>query len=235
LEADAEFVANNITEHTWLEEYEKNGVRPVRHSDSYRNNEQPAYRIISSRYIRLFRLFERIAGLSDNNGVRVIAVDGRSASGKTTAAAQLKDIIKAAVIHTDDFFLPPELRTETRLSQPGGNMHHERFSSEVLPYIRSEKAFAYQAFDCSVMSMGEMREVEKSQWRIVEGAYSCHPALDNYMDIRVFSDIGEDAQFRRICARNGEETALIYKSRWIPMEESYFKEYKIKENADIII
>ena len=35
----------------FIEDYEKNGIRPVHHSNRYRNTEYPAYRIISSRFI----------------------------------------------------------------------------------------------------------------------------------------------------------------------------------------
>ena len=54
----------------------------------------------------------------------VVAIDGMAASGKTTAAEQLTEQLGGEVIHMDDFFLPPEMRTEERLSQPGGNVHY---------------------------------------------------------------------------------------------------------------
>ena len=41
----------------------------------------------------------------------------------------------------DDFFLPPALRTPERRSEPGGNVHYERFLTEVLPNLRSEDLF----------------------------------------------------------------------------------------------
>ena len=54
------------------------------------------------------------------DGPVVIALDGRAASGKSTAAAILSEALGAGVVAMDDFFLPPELRTPERLSQPGG-------------------------------------------------------------------------------------------------------------------
>ena len=38
--------------------------------------------------------------------VKVIAIDGRCASGKTTLARELAERLGAGVIHMDDFFLP---------------------------------------------------------------------------------------------------------------------------------
>ena len=63
----------------------------------------------------------------------VLAIDGMSASGKTTLAEELAEQFSGSVIHTDDFHLPFELRTEERRAQPGGNLDYERFAREVLP------------------------------------------------------------------------------------------------------
>ena len=65
-------------------------------------------------------------------GMRIIAIDGRCAAGKTTLAARLAKELGGDVIHMDDFFLPLELRTEERFREPGGNVHYERFKTEVL-------------------------------------------------------------------------------------------------------
>lgn len=58
----------------------------------------------------------------------------------------------------DDFFLPPELRTAERLSQPGGNVHYERFSAEVADGILRGKPFEYSVFDCSIMGVSGKKE-----------------------------------------------------------------------------
>ena len=135
----------------------------------------------------------------------------------------------------DDFFLPPALRSEERLAMAGGNVHYERFVEEVLPKLRSGAAFSYRRFDCSRMDMGELREVKSSPIRIVEGSYSHHPALGRYADLHIFSDVASEEQQRRILARNGERMLEMFRSRWIPMEERYFAEYAIRENADLVI
>ena len=135
----------------------------------------------------------------------------------------------------DDFFLPAELRTAERLAESGGNIHYERFRAEVLPYLKKEESFSYRRFDCGIMNYGGSRLVKDSSWRIVEGSYSCHPAFGDYMDCRVFCDISPNEQRKRIIKRNGPEMAEVFFTRWIPMEEQYFKTGRIKEKADVII
>ena len=67
----------------------------------------------------------------------VIAIDGPCSSGKTTLAVFLAEKYGFQVIHTDSFFLPSEMRSKERLSQPGGNVHYERFNDEVACGIKS--------------------------------------------------------------------------------------------------
>ncbi len=204
------------------------------HSPEYRRAESPAYRVVSTRFIHTFPVLERLTelkGARDN----VIAIDGRAASGKTTLARQLAAILDAGVVHMDDFFLPPALRTVERYREPGGNVHYERFAAEVLPKLKKPESFKYRIFDCSTMDYGDWREVKSSPWRIVEGAYSLHPRFGNYASLKVFFDIAPEEQMRRIRRRNGDARAEIFAKRWIPLEENYLSAFDIKRKADLVL
>ncbi len=167
--------------------------------------------------------------------IRIIAIDGRCAAGKTTLAAELAEQLGGDVIHMDDFFLPPKLRTPERRSEPGGNVHYERFLTEVIPKLASGEAFSYQRFDCSRMAPGDRIPVQNNGFVFVEGAYSCHPVLGNYMDRKVFLDIDRVNQTERIRGRNGEDRLQDFLQLWIPLEEAYFQAFSVEENADYII
>ena len=218
---------------TYLSDYMKEGLHPVHHSDIYREAEQPAYRIVDRKFEKLFPILRKVA--ETEKEPCIIAIDGRAASGKTTMSGLLKTILQTDVVQMDDFFLPLELRTEERLQQPGGNVHYERFAEEVLPYLKETDAFAYGIFDCGRMDYHGRREIGSGHIRIVEGSYSCHPFFGEYADIRVFSDVAPEEQMQRILKRNGEQMAEMFRSRWIPMEEAYFKAHAIKEKADICL
>ena len=168
-------------------------------------------------------------------GTGIIALDGRSAAGKTTLAGLLAAALNGAVVHTDDFFLPPELRTAQRLAAPGGNVHTERFAEEVLPYLRQGKPFGYRRFDCHVMDYAGVVEIPAVPVIIVEGAYSCHPLFGGYADLTIFCDIDPQEQERRIRARNGEAGWQAFRDRWIPLEEAYIGEYHIREHCDLVV
>ena len=208
--------------------------RAPHHSVEYRRAEVPAYRVVSTRYIHTFPVLQRLIGLP-RNPVNVIAIDGRAASGKTTLARQLGAILDAGVVHMDDFFLPPALRTAERYDEPGGNVHYERFAAEVLPNLKKPEPFKYRIFDCSTMDYGDWREVKTSPWRIVEGAYSLHPRFGNYASLKVFFDIAPEEQMRRIRRRNGDARAEVFAKRWIPLEEKYLSAFGIRNKADLVL
>jgi len=215
-----------------LSAWREAGMPAVHHSEEYRAGEHPAYRIVNGRFQCILPLLER---LNHSTDLHVIAIDGRAASGKTTKAMLLSAALDAPVIHMDDFFLPPSLRTEERLAQPGGNVHYERFAEEVLPHLTSGEAFVYRVFDCSRMDFHGLREIPAAPVRIVEGSYAHHPALGDYADLRVFTSVNEAEQMARILARNGEGMAEMFRTRWIPMEEQYFAAMDAASRCDLIL
>ena len=219
----------------FLVQYEAAGMPAVHHSRMYREAEQPAYRIVRSCYLNILPILKLAVRLSDKSASKVIAVDGRAASGKSTMTALLEAVLEAGIVHMDDFFVPPVLRSEERFVQPGGNVHYERFIEEVLPCIEKTESFSYQIFDCGTMDYKGCREVRAAAWHVVEGSYSTHPVFGDYADIKVFLDVEPEEQIRRIEVRNGREMARMFQNRWIPLEEAYFKAYQVRENADIVI
>lgn len=219
--------------HTYLAEYKNAGMPSVHHSAQYRECEKPSYRIVNSQYIRLLPILEKAAKAASTDKVYVIAIDGRAASGKSTIANQLKQILGADIIQMDDFFLPGELRTKDRYNTPGGNVHYERFLKEVLPYLSLPQSFSYRKFNCSTMDYDGKCAIDNASFRIVEGSYSCHPLFGKYADITVFSDVDFEEQMRRIRYRNGSEMAEMFRTKWIPLEEAYFESYSIAQNVDI--
>lgn len=217
----------------YLASYVPRGMPPVRHSEAYRRAEKPAYRLALKRFVPLLPILEKAAAAK--NRPCIIAIDGRAASGKSTLAKELALITEAGTVSMDDFFLPFDMRSAERLSQPGGNIHYERFSEEVLPHIRSDKAFDYPVFSCKSGSIDGTKNVRAGAVRLVEGSYSLHPCFGDYADIKIFRDVAADVQLERILKRNGAAMAELFREKWIPMEEKYFTSFDIASRCDMII
>ncbi len=217
----------------YVNQYRASGMPSVHHSEAYRDAEKPAYRIVRKDYLRLVPILEK--AMECSKSPCVIAIDGRAGAGKSTLAQQLAFVLDTDIVRMDDFFLPLELRTAERLDAPGGNVHYERFKAEVLPHLSRTDSFCYRAFSCAEMKLGDSREIWAGEYRIVEGSYSMHPELGDYWDVAVFCAIRPEKQLERIIKRDGAEYAEVFRTRWIPMEEKYFKAFDIVKKADIII
>lgn len=179
------------------------------------------------------KVFEEIIQSIANKKHIVIAIDGMAASGKSTFAQILKNRFDARIIHADDFFLPIEKRTNERVNTPGGNIDYEKMKKEVIDKINQD--IKYFKYDCNTNSFHELVDIKKTQITVVEGSYSLHPYFGKYYDFSVFMEIDSQLQMKRILNRNGETLLNKFLNEWIPMENEYFKNFKIKENASYII
>ena len=164
----------------------------------------------------------------------VIALDGFCASGKTTLAAELADRYGARVIHTDDFYLPLEMRSEERYAQPGGTIHYERLKAEVVDRL-GEPYLTYGVFSHEVMGIVRPVTLPLADITVIEGAYASHPYFGDYAAVRLFMETDPDEQRRRILRRNGPERLKLFEERWIPYECRYEAAFGIRSRADILI
>lgn len=187
----------------------------------------------SPEYIR--PLLVRIDRLMVERERVLVAIDGGSASGKTTLGALLQSIYACPVFHMDDFFLRPEQRTPERFSEPGGNVDRERFLSEVLLPLREGKTVDYRRFDCKTFTIASPRRIEPGRLNIIEGAYAMHPDLAPYYDLTVFLAVSAEKQRERILKRNAPAQAELFFDRWIPLEQRYFAALNVPERCDLTI
>ena len=180
-------------------------------------------------------LIEKIRQESEGKEIFIVAIDGRSASGKTTLASEICKELDCNIIHTDDFFLQPFQRTKERYAEAGGNLDRERLLKEVLIPLREGKSISYRPFICHSMSFGEEIILTEKRITVVEGSYSCHPELKDFYNLTVFVTTDKETQRLRILERNGEEKLKAFEEKWIPLEERYFEEYRVQASADVVV
>ena len=220
---------------SYLSNYKNQGYPPVSHSIAYHNAYSPSYRIISKCYIDYLDIFAKIDKLMSENQLVKIAIDGNSGSGKSTLSSIISLVYDCNVFHMDDFFLRPEMKTKERLNEIGGNVDYERFLMEVILGLESGKPFEYTPYDCKQQALIEPVKVIPKKLNVIEGSYSMHPTLIQYYDLKVFMQIDENTQAIRILKRNGPFLQKRFLKEWIPLENIYFREMKIKDKCDIVI
>lgn len=216
------------------EEWKAAGYPAIHHSEEFRAAYRPAYRVISNDYVPFLPLLARL-DTALARGKVTLAIEGGSASGKTTLAALLKEIYGCTVFHMDDFFLRPEQRTLERLAEIGGNVDRERFLAEVLLPLRCGETVSYRPYDCSTGEVAPPTLVEPTDLVVVEGAYSMHPDLVAHYDLSVFLRISPERQRARIEKRNSPAMAKRFFREWIPLETRYFEGTNAPERCDLVI
>jgi len=165
----------------------------------------------------------------------VIAIDGMTGSGKSTLAEELSKVYNAPIFHADDYFLPPELRTEERLNEPGGNIHYEKMKKEIIDILVAGKinsTIKYKPFICKNQSYGKEKNFKLSKINIVEGSYCLNPHFGKYYDISVFLKINEKSQIERLTKRC-PQMINNFINKWIPLEKKYHDAFKLYDNCDI--
>lgn len=215
----------------FIKDYIDLGLKPISHSDYFKSFYDPHYRVIDRHYLVYFDLLCEL----QEKGFHVLGIDGRCGSGKSTLGTLISEIYDCPLIHMDDFYLPQSMRTETRYQEPGGNVHYERFKEEVHEAILREEDFKYGVFTHKVMGVEYEQEVKKSARYVIEGSYSFHPTLRDYLDFKVLLTQTPESQKKRIIKRNGPEIWKMFETKWIPLEELYFSYYDLKKIADVIV
>ncbi len=176
---------------------------------------------------------ERIRELADKGQTVIAAVDGRCGSGKSTLGQWLEEQLDCNLFHMDDFYLPFGERISGWEKTASANMDLDRFRRQVLLPVREGAAVDYQAYNAHKDLYSRTRIAPK-QINIVEGSYSHHPAIRDLYDLTIFLTCGPEEQERRLRAREGDHFES-YRTRWIPLEESYFAGYRTEENSGLVI
>lgn len=205
-----------------------------RHSEVFRKEYAPAYRLVKKEYgmfLPLFLMLDRML----REGTVNLAIEGGSANGKTTLGNLLAQVYDCNVFHMDDFFLRPEQRTAERFAEPGGNVDRERFLTEVLTPLHNGEPVSFRKFDCSTFTLTEPVVIQPKKLNVIEGAYSMHPELEGYYNLSVYLEVSPELQKKRILKRNTPELAKRFFEEWIPMEQRYFEALKVKERCDMIL
>ena len=205
------------------------------HSTVYREQEYPAYRVVSTAWIPLSEAICRMARIRAEVKRPLVTVDGPCASGKTTLAEKLARVLDAAVVHTDDFVIPHSRKTAERLAVPGGNCDAERLAQEVAAPWKQGKQIRYRKYDCHLDQLQPQEKLPDCGMLILEGSYSNLPILREYADLSLYVDTPEDVRFARLKERESPESLLRFQERWIPLENAYFNAYGIPDSQCVII
>ena len=153
----------------------------------------------------------------------VIAVDGRSAAGKSTAAARLAEAVSAVVVHTDDVAWHHSFFGWTDLMRSG-----------VLEPVRRGESVAYRppAWDARARQ-GAIDVPAGCAGVIVEGVGAGRGELADLLDALVWVQSDAAGARSRGIARDGGDVAFW--DEWEAEEVPFLDRQRPWERADLVI
>ena len=179
-------------------------------------------------------LVNSIIGKATDGERILVTIDGPCASGKTTLAQVLADVMNCDVIHTDDFVIPHRQKTPERLAVPGGNCDWERLLREVIGPWKSGSEVRYQKYDCHEDRLTSPEPIRSDKLLILEGCYCNLPEIREYADVRIFLETPEEERYERLSRRETPEALARFQSLWIPLENAYFEAYGLPDPGCIV-
>jgi len=163
----------------------------------------------------------------------LVSIDGPCGSGKTTLAAQMAETFGWQIVHMDDFFLPWKDRREDWKTQIAGNMDLERVKQEILVPLAAGQEAMCRPYDCRNDRIRPAFAVRPEGIVAVEGNYSRMPALKPYYDFSIVLECPDSVREERLQRREGNYYET-FRGLWMPMDERYQREMRIREEADIL-
>jgi uridine kinase len=153
---------------------------------------------------------------------RIVAVDGPGGAGKSALAERLAKELDAQIVHTDDF-----------ASWDNPIDWWPRLIAEVLePLLRNETA----RFRCTNWKGGpeEWREVEPSDFVILEGVSASRDAFRRFLTYTIWIETPRRLRLARGLERDGEASRAQW-NQWMAAEDAYMERERPGERADTVL
>jgi uridine kinase len=183
-----------------------------------------------------------------------VAIDGRSAAGKTTLANELAtilvnqghDVIRVSV---DDFRAPSHVRYARGLESPEGyyldSCDLELLRTRLLEVLGpgGNRSYVKGSSDreADVALPLETHLAPEKSIVLIDGVFLFRPELNAYWDYRIFIDVAIDETLRRAQARDvawmdsRKDVLTRYQRRYVPGEDMYIEAVNPLALADIVI
>ena len=185
-------------------------------------------------------LCDRIASLRTVAPAPVlVALDGRSAVGKSTLAQQIAARAAALVIDGDDFYRGGDdafwqARNPAEKVDLAIDWRRQR---ALLTKLQRGEPARWQPYDWEVDDGRLAAEVNVVPAAVVilDGAYSARRELADLFALRALLDVPRQVRRERLLRREGERYRAEWESRWSEAEDLYFERLMPPESFDLVL
>jgi uridine kinase len=156
---------------------------------------------------------------------RLIAVDGRSGSGKTWLAGRLARPLDAPVIHLDDLY-------------PGWDglaKAADVLAEWVIGPLSRQQPARWRRFDWDTMSYAEWHTTEAADVVVLEGCGSIRSALAGAYAARIWVEAPAAVRRQRLRARPDWADYEPFARRWAAREDQLYRTEHTRRHCDVIV
>jgi uridine kinase len=169
----------------------------------------------------------------------LVALDGRSAAGKSTLAQQVAARTAALVIDGDDFYRGGDdafWRARSPAEKVDLVIDWRRQRTLLTKVGRGEPA-RWQPYDWEADDRRQGAEVNVGPAAVVilDGAYSARRELADLFALRVLLDVPRETRRERLLLREGERYRAEWEARWGRAEDLYFEQLMPRESFDLVL
>ncbi|EOM77101.1 hypothetical protein DW322_12560 [Rhodococcus rhodnii] len=158
-------------------------------------------------------------------GARVVAIDGRSGSGKTRLAHDLAPLLDAAVVHMDDLYAGWD-----DLIASGARLH-----DAILAPLDAGRPARWRRFDWERGEFAEWHKLPPHGTILVEGCGSARRAWRELYSYVVWLSVPAEERVRRLRARADWPAHREHVQRWAHDESVLYGDERPWEWADLVV
>ncbi len=183
---------------------------------------------------------QRVLELARAKSPVIVAVDGRSGTGKSSLSTWIAGQVSATLIDQDDFYAGDDLEVWQRLSpreKAERVIDWRRVRTEALQPLRAGAQARWHPFDWKAMEglASEPITAQPSRIVILDGAYSSRPELGDLIDLSILVTLPDAVRRARLKRREGEAFMSEWHAIWDEAEEYYFGTVRPPEAFDLVI
>ncbi len=173
----------------------------------------------------------------------LVALDGRSGTGKSTIAQAIASRVEGGIVLGDDFYSGgnddawQELSAAEKVEKV---IDWQRMRTQALEPLLAKRQASWHPLDFLpeigwVGWKNEIVTLQPTPVILVDGVYSARPELADLVDLAVLVEANEEERRKRLVMREGQGFMQRWHALWDSAEDYYFTDVCPRSSFDIIV